>query len=133
MVALLAISSSDAAHQLEHMATLPLEGSVAPHLEDVDHLQVDSPHNDSFHQFREDPLVPDPLNVGAPSPNADSKNFKVMTSIAGSKIPEDVISLEVTSVRSNNELLITSVCKGSSSTSQSTRGTNFSFFLVDSF
>lgn len=55
-------------------------------------------------------------------------NVEATSPITGSGVPESVIPLEVTSLRSNTEFMITSVCKGSSSTSISTFGTGLPFF-----
>lgn len=64
--------SSDAAPQLENVVTSPLDGSTALQLEEVDQLHVESPNEDLFHQFYEDPLQSSPLDVEVPGSNVDS-------------------------------------------------------------
>lgn len=48
LLSIILLFSSNATPQLENVATFPLEGSTTPQLEEVDHLHVDSPDEDSF-------------------------------------------------------------------------------------
>ena len=67
------------------MDTPSFEGCAAPQLEEAKHLHVESPDEDMFHPFSEDPLESSPLDLEVPSSLVATKIVIPIPSIAGNK------------------------------------------------